>query len=47
MKIPGNLAIEIKSTEQNFRIRFTYDKIELNIPLEIYLLIPSDYAPCK
>ena len=47
MKIPGNIAIEIKSKEQNFRIRFTYDKIELNIPLEIYLLIPSDYAPCK
>jgi len=46
ISLPGEIEIEIKSKDQNFVVMFSYDKIELNLPLEIYLQIPEDYAPC-
>lgn len=45
--IPSSFTIEIKSNERNINVQFTYDKFELDIPQEIYLQIPDDYAPCK
>jgi hypothetical protein len=39
--------IAIKSNERNINVLFAYDKFELDIPQEIYLQIPDDYAPCK
>jgi len=47
MFIPSSFMIAIKSNERNINVLFTYDKFELDIPQEIYLQIPDDYAPCK
>ena len=47
MFIPSSFMIAIKSNERNINVLFTYDKFELDIPQEIYLQIPDDYAHCK
>jgi hypothetical protein len=47
MFIPSSFMIAIKSNDRNINVLFTYDKFELDIPQEIYLQIPDDYAPCK
>lgn len=45
--VPAVIQIAIKTNERNITVLFTYDKFELDIPQEIYLQIPNEYAPCK
>ena len=45
--IPKQIKIAIEKPQQNILVYFSYDKMELNLPLDIYLQIPNDYAPCN
>ncbi len=45
--VPSDIQISIKTNERNINVFFTYDKFEFDIPQDIYIQIPSDYAPCK
>lgn len=45
--IPTQIKIAIEKPQQNILVYFSYDKMELNLPIDIYLQIPNDYAPCN
>ena len=45
--VPAVIEITIKTNVRNITVLFTYDKFELDMPQEIYLQIPNEYAPCK
>ena len=47
MYVHAVIEITIKINERNINVLFTYDKFELDLPQEIYLQIPNEYAPCK
>ncbi|MFM7595242.1 MAG: DUF4292 domain-containing protein [Flavobacteriales bacterium] len=45
--VPSSFNVSIITPERNITVLFTYDKFELDLPQEIYIQIPDDYAPCK
>lgn len=47
MFIPIQINIFIQTPEQNLSVLFSYDKMDLNMPQDIYLQIPQDYVPCN
>jgi hypothetical protein len=44
--IPKEVYIQIKSPRNNMRINMTYDKVEVNEPKELILIIPESYGKC-
>jgi len=45
--VPSQLTLKIISPSETFTVHFTLDKHELDIPQEISLQIPDNYAPCN
>jgi hypothetical protein len=45
--IPKEVFIQIKSARNNMRIQMTYEKIEINTPKEMFLIIPETYEKCE
>jgi hypothetical protein len=45
--IPKEIFIQIKSARNNMRIEMTYEKIEINEPKEMILVIPDSYGKCE
>lgn len=44
--IPKEVYIQIQSPRNNMRISMTYDKVEINEPKELILIIPESYGKC-
>lgn len=44
---PKIVNVEIKSPENEISLSMTYDKIELNVPKEMVIVIPESYEKCK
>ncbi|MEY4140999.1 MAG: hypothetical protein RL110_370 [Bacteroidota bacterium] len=45
--VPSHLKLKIISPNETFTVHFTLDKHELDIPQEISIQIPENYAPCN
>jgi hypothetical protein len=45
--IPKEVFIQIKSARNNMRINMSYEKIEINEPKEMILVIPESYGKCE
>ena len=44
--IPKEVFIQIKSPRNHMRINMSYDKVEINEPKELILIIPESYGKC-
>lgn len=44
---PKTVYVGIKSPKNKISIAMTYDKIELNVPKEMVIVIPESYEKCK
>ena len=44
--IPKEVYIQIQSPRNTMRISMTYDKVEINEPKELILIIPESYGKC-
>lgn len=45
--IPKEVFIQIISPRNNMRIQMTYEKVEVNEPKELILVIPESYGKCE
>jgi hypothetical protein len=45
--IPNDVVIEIVTPRNRMVINMNYDKSEVNLPQEIYFVIPKDYEACS
>lgn len=45
--IPKIVNVEIRSPKNEISLSMTYDKIELNVPKEMVIVIPESYERCK
>jgi hypothetical protein len=45
--IPKEVLVQIRSARNNMRIEMTYEKIEINQPKEMILVIPESYGKCE
>ncbi len=45
--IPKDVHIEIKSPKNFIRVDLQYDKVEIDQPQELFLVIPEGYEKCK
>ena len=45
--LPREVFIQIRSPRNNMQINMTYEKVEVNEPKELILIIPESYAECE
>jgi hypothetical protein len=45
--IPKEVFIQIRSARNNMRINMSYEKIEIDVPKEMILVIPETYGKCE
>lgn len=45
--VPKEVFIQIRSPRNNMRIYLSYDKVEVNEPKELILIIPESYGKCE
>lgn len=45
-RFPKNVLIKIKTPRNNIQVELSYDKIEVNLPQPIFLIIPEAYEKC-
>lgn len=45
--VPNNITINIKTPKNEIITSMVYDKIELNVPKEMIIVIPESYEKCK
>lgn len=46
-RFPKDVVINIKTPRNNIQIDLSYDKIEVNLPQPIFLVIPESYEKCE
>ena len=44
---PKIITAEIKTPKNQILLSMTYDKVELNVPKEMIIVIPDSYEKCK
>ncbi len=45
--IPSEVFVKIYTAKNTIEINLSYDKIQINVPQELFLVIPEDYEECK
>jgi ABC-type microcin C transport system permease subunit YejE len=46
IKVPENVLIQIKTPRNRIYVRLEYEKIEINEPQELIIVIPENYEKC-
>lgn len=44
---PRTVSVQVKSPKNEIFLTMTYDKVELNVPKEMVIVIPDSYESCK
>jgi hypothetical protein len=45
--VPKEVAVNVKTPRNNILVNLTYEKIEINQPQPLFLVIPENYEICE